>query len=65
MDGLGDMEGQDMTDATERQPSPFASLIEDTRGLSAGVELRDELLASIAISLKRLADQFENWRHLT
>ena len=36
--------------------APIQSLIEDTRGLSQGVELRDELLASIAISLKRIAD---------
>ena len=47
---------------TPDQSSRFALLIEDTRGLSQGVELRDELLASIAISTKKLADMFDNWR---
>jgi len=36
--------------------TPFAELIENTSGLSQGVPLGEELLASIAISLKRIAD---------
>lgn len=40
--------------------TPFAELIENTSGLSAGVPLGEELLASIAISLKRLADRVDD-----
>jgi hypothetical protein len=48
------------------RPTPFQTLIENTSGLSQGVSLPDEMLASIAISLKRIADalteqnQYEN-----
>ena len=38
-------------------PDPIQLRLEDTRGLSQGVPLTEELLCSIAISLKRLADQ--------
>lgn len=38
-------------------PVTFALRIEDTSGLSQGVPLTDELLASCAISLKRIADE--------
>jgi hypothetical protein len=38
---------------------PFHEMIENTSGLSQGVLLHDELLASIAISLKRIADSME------
>lgn len=45
--------------------TPFHPLIEDTSGLSQGIPLDSELLASIAISLKRLADMHEQLcRHL-
>ena len=51
-----------MNDKPARNSVPFQELIEDTSRLSQSVELRDELLASIAISLKRLADMFDDWR---
>jgi hypothetical protein len=41
-------------------PIPFQTLIENTSGLSQGVPLDSELLASIAISLKRIADALTN-----
>jgi hypothetical protein len=37
----------------------FAEKIEDTRDLVQGVSLPDEMLASAAISLKRIADALE------
>lgn len=43
---------------------PFHSLIENTSGLSQGVDLTDELLASIAISLKRIADSTADLRQI-
>lgn len=41
-------------------PVPFQTLIEDTSGLSQGVPFNQEMLASIAISLKRIADAIHN-----
>jgi len=38
---------------------PIGEKLEDIRGLSAGVTLEDQCLASIAISLKRIADSLE------
>ena len=38
------------------RPEPFEMFIEDTKGLSAGVSLQEICLASVAISLKRIAD---------
>lgn len=38
----------------------FAEHIENTSGLSQGVPLGEELLASIAISLKRIADRIDD-----
>ena len=58
---------QNETDRLLRQqrlepPHVLGLLLEDTCGLSQGVPLTDELLASIAISIKRLADMFDDWR---
>ena len=44
------------TEGAMNDPIPFQQLIEDTRGLPQGVPVEHEILGSIAISLKRIAD---------
>ncbi len=54
------MISQAKADELRSKPVSISQSIENTRGLSQGVTLEAEMLTSIAISLKRIADTFED-----